>query len=663
MNGGPRGTRCSRWPRKRSSAVDADERLRRAAELYAAGAFAEAEAILVPLAAQTLPSQKALLLLGASAIRAGNLEMAIDSFKRILSGYPGDIEATKGLGLAYRKQGRLTDALAAYEAVLQAAAGDVDTHVNMASILRTQEETAKAISHLKRAITLQPGLAVAYLNLGNCYWDCDELDQAGAAYLQCLRLDPRAAPAAIGLAGVFRAQTNPQKAELTLRTAQRLSPDDAELLAHLGRLAYERGEDSEALALLARAEQIAPDSPVVLHHAAAVERALGLWDQAETHIRRALELVPDDSDFLLELARTLSARGDPHAASGILAHARKSYETDPEVRYSCALAALADGDLIQGWSDFSWRMRTRNYGRPRFCHLPKLDAPRFDGVKTVIWGDQGVGDEIIYGSLLQDMRNQSSNIVCEIDRRLAPLFRRGFPELSFVERSFQPAAGTATEDEAAAWRAASLAPALMDATRQIALPDLGTWLRPDFASFPRHAGYLRADPERVADFRRWLAAWRGDDRIVGVSWKSQRAGIGRSKSVSLADIAAGLPADGIRFVSLQYGSVAADIAEAEQETSRAIAVAPGLDCFDDLDGLAALITACDAVVAVSNVTAHLAGSLGKPTGLLCGAAHPWYWFRGRHDSPWYPSLRIFRQEREGSWAAPLAACARWIARS
>jgi len=643
--------------------VAADDRLLRAEALYAAGAFAEAEAILVSLAAQTLPSREALLLLGASSIRTGNLEAAIDSFKRILSSHPGDLEATKGLGLAYQRQGRLTDALAAYEAVLQAAADDADTHVNMAVILRTQGETAKAISHLKRAITLQPGLAVAYLNLGNCYWDRDELDQAGAAYLQCLRLDPRASRAAMGLAGVFQAQKNPEKAELTLRTAQKFAPDNAELFAHLGRLAYERADDNEALALLARARQIAPDSPVVLHHAAAIERALGFWDQAETHLRHALEIVPDDSDFLLELARTLSARGDTPAASGILARARKLYETDPEVRYSCALAALADGDLTQGWTDFSWRMKTRNYGRPRFSHLPKLDEPHFGGQKTVIWGDQGVGDEIIYGSLLQDMRHQSRNIVCEIDRRLAPLFRRGFPELSFVERSFQLAAGIAAEDEAAAWRAAALAPALTGATRQIALPDLGVWLRPGFADFPRHAGYLRADPERVAAFRHWLAAWRGDDRIVGVSWKSQRAGIGRSKSVSLTDIAAGLPADGIRFVSLQYGAVAADIAQAEQQASRRIAVAPGLDCFDDLDGLAALITACDAVVAVSNVTAHLAGSLGKPTGLLCGAVHPWYWFRDRADSPWYPSLCIFRQEREGSWDAPLAACARWIERT
>lgn len=644
--------------------MDRDAGLRRARELCLAGSFDEARTILTTLLSGRKQDVDVLLLLGTIAGQSRDSEAAQGWFEQARDADPGRADVWRGLGLVRRQQGRLEEAVAAYERALALDARDAETHVNLAVALRAQRRLDRAVSHLERAIRLQPRLAVAYLNLGNCHWDRDDLDQAGAAYLQCLRLDPRTVPAAIGLAGIFRAQRNPQKAELTLRTAQRLSPGDAELLANLGTLAYEKGDDSEALALLARALQIAPDSPVVLHHAATIERALGLWDKAEAHQRHALEVVRDDSDFLLELARTLSARGDTRAASGILAQARELYENDPEVRYSCALAALADGDLTQGWADFSWRMRTRNYGRPRFCHLPKLDTPRFDGPKTVVWGDQGVGDEIIYGSLLQDMRYRRSNLVCEVDGRLAPLFRRGFPDLSFVERSFQPRAGAATEDDAAAaWRAAALAPALMDATHQIALPDLGMWLRPGFESFPRHDGYFRADPERVAAFRRWLAEWCNGDRIVGVSWKSQRASVGRSKSVSVADIAARLPVNGIRLVSLQYGPVAADIAQAEQETPQPIAVAPGLDCFDDLDGLAALISACDAVVTISNVTAHLAGSLGKPTGLLCGTAHPWYWFRGRNDSPWYPSLRIFRQEREGSWDAPLASCARWIAQS
>lgn len=604
----------------------ADE-LRRAQELYGAGAFSEAEAIL----------------------------------KALVSGDSRNVDAWKGLGLVQRQQGRNAESIAAYERALALKERDAETHVNIAVALKAAQAADRALRHLERAIALEPRLLSAYLNLGNLLLDKDDLDRAGAAYLQGLKLDPRATGAALGLAKVFRAQKKPDMAAKTLQAAVKLVPGSAEMLAALGDVQHELGHDDDAVENLAAALDLAPQAPAVLHYAARVRRQRGDWDEAEHLLRRALDIVPDDADTLVHLAETLTQTGKRDEATRVLERARQIHANDPDVRFSCAVARLIEGQFAEGWPDYAYRTRTKELHAARFCHLPLLKSFAGDARKVVVWGDQGIGDEIIYGGFLQDLRAEGGRIVCELDRRLVPLFQRGFPEITFVERSYNaPLPRDVADAEAArVWRGAQLDARFAGATHQIALPDLGGLVRNDAATFPRHTGYLRADPGRVAAYRRMLDKKPGE-RIIGVSWRSQRGALGRAKSASLTEIVGALAAPGIRFVSLQYGDVAADIEAVRKAGLPSVDVAEGLDCFNDMEGLAALIGACDAVVTVSNVTAHLAGATGQTTGLLCATQHPWYWLRRGRDCPWYPSLQIFRQERESSWTQALAECRYWL---
>lgn len=608
----------------------AGERLRRAQELYAAGLPVEAEGIL----------------------------------RSLLAEQPDHAEAWKGLGLAQRRQGRTDEAIASYERALKLAPQDAETHVNLAVALRTSRQLERAIAHLETAIRLQPRLAAAYLNLGNCQLDSQNLDQAGAAYLQCLRLDPASSGAAVGLSKVFREQRRFDLAERTLRTAAARNPDDPEIAATLGALLHDIGRDSEALVVLDKALTHEPRHPVALYYAGNLRHDLGQWEEAEGFYHRALDVAPEHADARINLADTVAELGRLPEAQRLLDIARATQGNDPDVRYACGIVSLSHGDFAAGWPDIASNVRTAKRKPTRFAHLTKLAAPEFDGRKVVIWGDQGIGDEILHGSFLQDLRAHAPRIVCEVDRRLAPLFSRGLPELTFVPRTAEPAPPAPMRDEEwrRIWRGAALDERLAEATHHIPLPDLGAWLRPDFASFPAHPGYLKADEARVAGFRARLEK-SGDDLLIGLSWSSHNKDIGRHKSLGLRRLLDALPASSrLRFVNLQYGPVADEIAAVREATGRSVEVFPDLDCFADIDGLAALIAACDAVVTVSNVTAHLAGGLGQKVGLLCplGLGRPWYWFSGRSDSPWYPSMRIFRQTRDASWDQALAGCAAWV---
>lgn len=640
-----------------------DQRLRQARDRCAAGNTAEAETILTSLLAERPRDVDVLLLLGAIAGQARNSEAALRWFDRIREIDPGRVEVWKGLGLVHRQQGQLDKAVDAYERALVLDPGDAETHVNLAVALRTQRHFDRAVSHMRRAIRLQPRLVAAYLNLGNCYLDMRDFDQAGAAYLQCLKFDPRSAAAAVGLSKVFREQKRFDLAERILRTAAGLNPGNAEVAATLGALLHDIGQESEAFLQLEKALALDPRDLAALYYSGNIKHDVGRWKDAEGFYRQALDVTPDYADALVNLADCAAELGDLPEAQRLLNSARQAHGDDPEVRYACGIVSLSHGDFAAGWPDIRSHVKAAKRKPLRFPHLPRLDSLNFEGCRAVIWGDQGIGDEIIFASFLLSLRAHAGEMVCELDRRLVPLFSRGLGEFTFVERTFEPSPPSPLNDEAwtRTWRAASLDERFAGLTHQIPLPDLGGWLRPDFASFPRHAGYLKADAARIAEFRRTLKK-QSDELLIGVSWRSQNKTLGRHKSIGLQQILGALPSPRLRFVNLQYGDVEGDIAAVRAATGRPVEIVSGLDCYNDIDGLAALIMACDAVVTVSNVTAHLAGGLGQKVGLLCplGLGRLCYWFAAGDESPWYPSMRIFRQMRDASWAQAFADCAAWV---
>jgi ADP-heptose:LPS heptosyltransferase len=150
--------------------------------------------------------------------------------------------------------------------------------------------------------------------------------------------------------------------------------------------------------------------------------------------------------------------------------------------------------------------------------------------------------------------------------------------------------------------------------------------------------------------------------VCGIAWRSANKQFGGEKSIALADMAPVLEAAGLSFVNLQYGSVDAEIEQAREALGVSIHQVPGLDVFNDIDGLLALIDACDLVVTTSNVTAHLAGAMGKRGCVMVPYAKGriWYWHLKDAFSLWYPSLRVFYQEDPKSWSSTIRAVALWV---
>jgi hypothetical protein len=242
--------------------------------------------------------------------------------------------------------------------------------------------------------------------------------------------------------------------------------------------------------------------------------------------------------------------------------------------------------------------------------------------------------------VLPDLRGLVGSLTVEVEERLIPLFERSFPFAEFI-----------------AYDHRRLHPGPADA--QIPIGGLGRFFRRE-AFAPPADGYLRCDEARAAELRARLDDGR---LVVGLSWHSQNKKLAASKSVRLADLAAALGRPECRLVDLQYGDNDAERAAVASDLGIAVEKLPDVDNTDDLDGLAALIRACDLVVTVSNTTAHLAGAIGAETHVLVasGRGRMWCWLRDRNDSPFYPRVQLWRQPLGQDWSGPLSGAAAAVA--
>ena len=395
------------------------------------------------------------------------------------------------------------------------------------------------------------------------------------------------------------------------------------------------GRQAEALAGVERALALDRDNVGALITRAVLLRKQGRSDEALISCERALALRPDDGQALNVRADVLI---DLEKFDAALAALDTLILRDPAAagpKWNKSLICLGLGRFTEGWSLYEHRWAGAQGLVPRGYPQPRWHGGRVDGT-LLLWSEQGLGDEILHGSMLPDIIGRTGSIVLEVEPRLVRLFARSFPAMQVI----------------------GLRPELYNGRVDVQEPlgGLGHYLRPGWEAFPcRDHGYLIADAARANKLRTHLT--RDGRSVVGLSWISKAPFGGKSKSARLSDFAPLLRMPGLRFVDLQYGDTSEERAAIERDTGVRVERLPDIDTMNDIDGLAALITACDAVVTVSNTTAHLAGALGRPTWVMVphGHARIWYWFRDRPDSPWYPRVRVLPQQRAQPWADLIAA--------
>lgn len=404
-------------------------------------------------------------------------------------------------------------------------------------------------------------------------------------------------------------------------------------------IAVRQGRHEDCVRFATRALQSNPRNAEVLANRGAALRALSRYEEALADYDRALAITPRSAATLNNRGVTLAALGRHREAVECYDAALAIQPEYPRARHNRSLSRLMLGDYQRGWIDYEWRWAgNETPTAPRPFDVPELQAADVGrGGPVALWAEQGVGDSLVFSTLATELALRNHPFILEADRRLVPALRRAHPDWEVVAKE---------ESQEAFARC----------DRHIALGSLGRLFRPTRESFERQPrSLLAADPERTRAYRELTTA--GAQRPIGISWRTfqstERAWFARNRSMPLASFMALAQMPGIRLVDLQYGDTAAERAAFADEGGRLDRVDEGLDRFNDLEGLIALIEACDVVVTTENVTAHLAGALGKRTLLLYLDDRPTLHYGSPNEkrrSYWYPSVEIVGAPMLDTWS-------------
>jgi tetratricopeptide (TPR) repeat protein len=537
-----------------------------------------------------------LMALGWRHHQEGDLARAAELYRLVLQADPFHIDAGYLYGAASQVLGRLSEAVAAYEQVLRLWPDHPEVLTNLGVALAVQGRWDEAVVYYRRALALKPAFPDAWSNLGR-------------------------ALAALGRA---------EEAAASFQNALNLRPDDAEALASLGNALREQGKLDEAEARYQDALRLRPDYAEVRNNLGSVFQEQGKLGEAEASYREALRLRPAFVEALTNLGNALREQGRPGEAAASYEEATRLRPDDAEARVNLGMTRLLMGDFERGWPEYEWRRRARGLpehpsGRPRW------DGTPLEGKAILLRAEQGLGDTIQFVRYAPMVRERGGVVLLECQ----PPLRALLADAPGVDRVVAPG-GPGPEFAVEA-----------------PLPSLPGILGTTGETIPARVPYLGADAGRVGRWRRELEDPAGFR--VGIVWRGNpKHPRDRQRSIPLVlfEPLAGLP--GVRLVSLQKGPGAEQL-DAPGWRRSILDLGGRLEDFADT---AAVLANLDLLIACDTAVAHLAGALGLPAWVALPSDPDWRWLLGRDDSPWYPSLRLFRQDRPGDWGGVFGRIAR-----
>jgi len=483
---------------------------------------------------------------------------------------------------------------------------------------------AAALCHA--ALARDAGDAEAWLLLGLSALRSGDVLLAEAAVRRSLGLRPESTEARAALADILRRTGRRAEAEASLRTGVPKSP--ALPYVEMAEQHSARGAYAEAEATLRQAMSLDGACAEAWHALGLLRQAQGEIVAAEASFKRALELAPNFAAAWINLG-SLKAGLEKFAEAVPLYNRALALAPEHAAgHWNRALSLMTLGDYPAAWRDYEWRWQIP--GLVQSAEVKVLErrwrGEPVAGRTVLLHSEQGIGDTIQFARYAPLVARQGARVVLAVQPALVSLLSR-LPGLD---------------------RVMSVADPLPAFDVQATLPDLPGIFETSLASIPDPAGYLTPDPARAA---RWAARLATETRRrIGLIWAGNpRHRDDRHRSIPLAMLAPLLGRADVAWFSLQVGDRAKDLAASVH--AGIVDLSAELTDFAET---AAALSALDLLISVDTAPAHLAGALGRPAWLLVARQADWRWMRNREDSPWYASLRLFRQETQGDWAPVIA---------
>jgi tetratricopeptide (TPR) repeat protein len=557
------------------------------------GRLVQAAALYAEMLREHPAQPDALHMLGVIALQEARAAQAVDLIRDSLLSNPGNASAHMNLGLSLKALGQVDEALAAYAQAIALRSDYAQAHNSTAVALQDSGRWEDALASFDKAIACKPDYAQAHYNRGVLLHQQKRSDLALASFQRAIDMQP-AYPQALNNRGVVSQEMQRLDAALAdFKAAVALAPDYAQAWFNQGHILAQLGQFAASLASYDKAIACEPRYAQAFNNRGLVLQALGQTELAIASYQQAIQIAPDYADAY----------------------------------WNKAIDLLLTGDFEQGWPLYEWRWqrdtftsRKRNFAQPLW-----LGQEPLHGKSLLLHAEQGLGDSIQFCRYAQLVKARGARVLLEVPRVLVRLFG-SLEGVDVLVPQGDP---------------------LPDFDYHCPLLSLPLAFHTRVDTIPSPSAYLQSDtPKRES----WLhrLGERTQTRI-GLVWSGNALDReDRHRSIPLAALLACLP-NGPRYVCLQKELRASDRSALEQSGILFFG-----DVLHDFSDTAALCDCMDLVISVDTSVAHLAAALGKPTWIALPFAPDWRWMLHRQDSPWYPSARLYRQDRERGWGPVLA---------
>jgi tetratricopeptide (TPR) repeat protein len=638
-----------------------DESRAAAVAAHMNGAFGDAEVLYRKVLAVGPGDVQALTMYGVLAAQTGRDALAVDLLRRAIDADPGQPLAPNNLGIVLTRLGRFEEAVAMFDRAITLAPEYTDAYCNRAVALVHQGRHEEALRTCDTAARLQSSVSLLTTR-ATILNELNRLEEALQSYDAALLQDASHAPALIGRSRVLLALGRTDTAVAAARKAGAYVGGDAPMLAALGEVLLLAGDAAESLVYFERVLSAQPNDRTALNGAAAALSALlrpeeslqrselaiaanpkspdgyinlaialedlGRYPEALASIERALSLSPRDTHTYHNRAAILMQLERFDEALDSYDRAIALQPKDSRIRFAKSLCLLLLGRVSEGWPLYESRL-TGAQAKEGMRTL-RLPLPRWNGVESLEgrtifahW-EQGLGDTIQFCRLACELVAKGAAVILEVQPPLARLLRNLSPSIRVVT------------DPSTAAKADCYTPLL-------SLPGAVSF-RDDVPVMK--APYIAAEPERAA---RWAQRLGNHGFRIGVCWQGSRRKIDFGRSFPVHFLARLADVPGVRLISLQKHDGLSQLAQLPTPTPIET-LGPDFDAGPEafLD-TAAVIEELDLVITSDTSVAHLAGAMGRETWIALRRVPDWRWLLERENSPWYPSVRLFRQRRSGDW--------------
>jgi len=569
----------------------------------------------------TSPQQ--LYALAVEQHRAGNLQQAEQLCRELLAIDTNHPQLYYLLGLIASQSGRPAEAIAAWQRTVLLAPDQPDVRNNLGVLYLATKQPTPAAECFRQAIALNDAIAEYHSNLGLALQQKGLFADAAIAQRRAIALNPQSADAHYHLATSLKAAGDINGSIAAFRHALQINPRYVQARVDLGVALHEQGQLDEATQCQLNALAIDPNSFAAHNNLGTLYQERLQLDLALQHYHRAAELMPHAAEAFVNLGATYKWLGRIDEAWQAYQRAIAIQPNYAAAHQGSATVRLLRGDFDGGFAEFEWRWHTGQLPPRPFTQPLWNGSPLPANATLLLHCEQGFGDSIQFARYAAVIKNAHphARVVLECEPQLKPLFRslRGVDQLLA--------------------RGESLPPFDVHAPL-LSLPRI---LKTQLNTIPRHVPYLSADEALIEHWRTILAEVKGFR--VGINWHGRRGHIvAERRDLPLSELAKLAHIPHVQLVNLQHGATRQELNEATSGPAQILHLGDEVDRTHGtfIDTTAILIN-LDLVITSDTALAHLAGALGVPVWLALPHAADWRWLLDRTDSPWYPTMRLFRQ--------------------